>query len=266
MSASSLPPLLGPDDPPAVEFRHEAGRAPVLLTCDHASRAVPRALHGLGLEPETLARHIGWDIGAAAVTRRLTRLLDAPAVLSGYSRLVIDCNREPEDATSIPEVSDGVVIPGNRDLPATARDERRRALFEPYHAAIHQRIEAALAAGAVPALLSIHSFTPEMNGRARPWHVGVLWDRDPRLPVPLIAALAADPALIVGNNEPYSAREPAGYTVRHHAVRRGLPHVTVELRQDLIASSAGAEGWADRLAAALGPILAMPEIYRIERY
>ena len=266
MPASSLAPLLGPDDPPAVEFRHEGGRAPVLLTCDHASRAVPRSLGGLGLAPELLARHIGWDIGAAEVTRRLAVLLDAPAILSGYSRLVIDCNRDPDDATSISPESDGVRVPGNQDLPAAARAARRAAIFEPYHAAIAARIEAALAAGTVPALLSIHSFTPEMNGRARPWHAGILWDRDPRLPVPLLAALSAEPSLIVGDNEPYSAREPAGYTVRHHAVRRGLPHVAVELRQDLVTTSAGAAEWAERLAGALAPILALPDIYRVERY
>ena len=256
------PALLGPDDPVPVEL-HD-GAAPVLLTCDHASNAVPRSLAGLGLAPELLQRHIGWDIGAAAVTRRLAQTLAAPAVLSGYSRLVIDCNRDPEDATSIPATSDGVAVPGNRELTPAARAERRRACFAPYHDAIAARLEAMLAAGRVPALLSIHSFTPVMAGVARPWHVGILWDKDPRLPVPLLAALGADPALVVGDNQPYSAREPAGYTVRHHAVARGLPHVAIELRQDLIATAEGAAGWAERLAAALAPILARPEIYRLE--
>ncbi len=233
----------------------------MILTCDHASPAVPAALAGLGLSQEARLRHIGWDIGAGEVARLLAERLDAPAVLAGYSRLVIDCNRDVDDPASIPEVSDGTVVPGNQALDAAARAARRAAIFAPYHAAIASWIEAQLARGAVPALVSIHSFTPVMGGAARPWHVGVLWDEDPRIPVPLMAALRADPALVVGDNEPYSARKPAGYTVRHHAVARGLPHVAIELRQDLIAASAGAQQWAARLAAALAPILARRELY-----
>ena len=263
----AMPPsaLLRAGDPPAVELFHSAARQPVLLTCDHASKAVPQALGLLGLAPEDLARHIGWDIGAAEVTRRLAQKLDAAAILAGYSRLVIDCNRDPDDATSIPEASDDVVVPANRGLGAEARAARRAALFAPYHAAIESWLEARLARGEVPALLSIHSFTPAMGGKARPWHVGILWDSDPRIPVPLMAALRADPALEVGDNQPYSAKQPAGYTVRHHAVARGLPHVAVEIRQNLIDSAAGAEAWAARLAGLLGPILARPDIYRTLR-
>jgi predicted N-formylglutamate amidohydrolase len=254
--------LLQPDDPAPVEICHGEGRASVLLTCDHASKSVPRALDGLGLPPGAIDEHIGWDIGAAAVTRRLARLLDAPAILSGYSRLVIDCNRDPSDASSIPEVSDGVAVPGNRGLSPAARLARQRACFVPYHDAIAARL-AALMKVQAPALLSIHSFTPVMAGFRRPWHVGILWDKDPRIPVPLFQALAADRAICVGDNQPYSAREPAGYTVRHHAALRGLPHVAIELRQDLIASDEGAAAWADRLAAALRPILGQPEIHRL---
>ncbi|HUH86239.1 MAG TPA: N-formylglutamate amidohydrolase, partial [Stellaceae bacterium] len=140
-----MPSLIGPDDLPPVELI-ESGAAPVLLTCDHASNAVPRALKGLGLASEALAQHIGWDIGAAAVTRRLAAALAAPAVLSGYSRLVIDCNRDPSDMSSIPETSDGIAIPGNRGLSREARDGRRRACFEPYHARIAAWLAAAAAA------------------------------------------------------------------------------------------------------------------------
>jgi predicted N-formylglutamate amidohydrolase len=258
------PALLGPEDPAAVEFCEESANAPVLLTCDHASNAVPQSLAGLGLAPEALEQHIGWDIGAASVTRRLARALGATAILSGYSRLVIDCNRDPADPSSIPEASDGIPVPGNRNLAPEARVVRREACFEPYHQAVAARLDALFAAGGVPALLSIHSFTPVMNGLARPWQVGILWDKDPRLPVPLLAALRADPSLVVGDNEPYSAREPAGYTVRHHAVARGLPHMAIELRQDLVAAPEGAAFWAERLAAALLPILARRELYRIE--
>ena len=262
--ASTGPALLGPDDPAPVELCGEAGNAPVLLTCDHASNAVPRSLAGLGLAAGALEQHIAWDIGAAAVTRHLARALAAPAVLSGYSRLVIDCNRDLDDPSSIPETSDGIAVPGNRRLAPEARAARRQSCFEPYHHAIAARLDALLAAGSVPALLSIHSFTPVMNGVARPWQVGILWNRDERLPVPLLAALKADPALVVGDNEPYSAREPPGFTVHHHAESRGLPHVAIELRQDLVAEPPGAAAWAARLAAALAPILARCEIYRIE--
>jgi predicted N-formylglutamate amidohydrolase len=265
-SASPAPsrPLLGPGDPPAVELCHDGGAAPVVLTCDHASAAVPRALDGLGLPPAALAQHIAWDIGAAAVTRLLAHALDAPALLSGYSRLVIDCNRDPGDPTSIPPVSDGVAVPGNRDVADAARAARRAACFAPYHAAIALRVDRLLAAGTPPALLSIHSFTRVMAGVARPWHVGVLWDQDARIAVPLLAALRGDPAIVVGDNEPYSARAPAGYTMRQHAVARGLAHVAIELRQDLIADAAGARSWAERLTVALGPILARRDIYGVE--
>jgi len=256
-----MPSLIGPDDPPPVELI-ESGAAPLLLTCDHASNAVPRTLKGLGLASEALAQHIGWDIGAAAVTRRLAAALDAPAVLSGYSRLVIDCNRDPADPSSIPARSDGIAVPGNCHLAPEARHARRRACFEPYHARIAAWLAASAAPPRVPALLSIHSFTPAMQGRARPWHVGILWNKDGRIPLPLLAALRAEPGVVVGDNEPYSAREPAGYTVRHHAEARGLPHVAIELRQDLVATDAGAAAWAVRLQAALAPILARPELYR----
>jgi predicted N-formylglutamate amidohydrolase len=264
-SSANSPPLLGPGDPSPVEICHGQGAAPVLLTCDHASNAMPHALDGLGLPPAARREHIAWDIGAAAVTRLLAQALDAPALLTGYSRLVIDCNRDPADPTSIPTVSDGVAVPGNRDLAESARAARHAACFAPYHSAIAARLDALLAAGAPPALLSIHSFTPLMAGVVRPWHIGILWDKDGRIPQPLLAALRADPAIIVGDNQPYSAREPAGYTVRHHAVQRGLPHVAIELRQDLVADDEGARSWAERLAAALRPILTRREIYRAER-
>jgi predicted N-formylglutamate amidohydrolase len=270
-SMSRVPPapsprLLGADDPGPVEICNGEGTAALVLTCDHASAAVPRALRGLGLSAEAIEQHIGWDIGAAAVTRLLAPMLDAPAFLSGYSRLVVDCNRDPDDATSIPAASDGVTVPGNLDLSAAQRAARIEACFRPYHAAIAARIDALLGAGRVPALISIHSFTPVMNGFARPWHVGILWDKDPRVPLPLLRALRGDPTLSVGDNEPYSAREPAGYTVRHHAAGRGLPHVAIELRQDLIAAGEGASAWAARLAAALRPILARAELYRLQRF
>ena len=253
--------LLSRADPPALEFCHEAGEASVLLTCDHASRAVPHALGNLGLAEDVLARHIGWDIGAAEVTRRLAPLLDAPAILAGFSRLVIDCNRKPEDASSIPRESDDVAIPGNARLSEADRRARREAIFDPYHAAIATWIAAKRKRSIAPAVISVHSFTPAMKGVERPWHVGVLWDGQGRIAVPLLNALQVEPGLIVGDNQPYSAREPHGYTQRHHAFEQGLPHVAIELRQDLVADDKGAAEWAERLARVLKPILAEPHLY-----
>jgi len=262
----AFPELLSAGDPPPVEHVNAAGKAPVLITCDHASRRVPRSLHNLGLDAESLKLHIGWDIGAADVSRGLARRLDAPAILAGYSRLVIDCNRDLDDPTSMAGVSDGVPVPGNRDLSAVDRARRAEGLFKPYHRAVEAALDGFAARGVRPAVLSIHSFTPVMNGFARPWHIGILWDKDPRMAVPILAALRREASLVVGDNEPYSAREPAGYTVRTHAEKRGLPHLNVELRQDLLASDAGTAEWADRLARVLTPLLEDPTLYHAKHY
>jgi len=255
--------LLEPDDPPPVRRVNPAGRAPVLLVCDHAGRAVPRALAGLGLAPAQLAQHIGWDIGAAAVTEHLAMALDAPALLGGYSRLVVDCNRAPNDPSLIPAVSDGVEIPGNRDLGDAARTARLTTIHHPYHAAIAAWLDERARHGSVPAIVSIHSFTPRMNGVDRPWQIGILWDKDPRIALPLLAGLARTSGLEIGDNQPYSARSPQGYSMARHAVERGLPHVLVELRQDEIATAEGAARYAGLLAEALAPILADRQLYRI---
>jgi predicted N-formylglutamate amidohydrolase len=254
--------LLRPGDPPPVTLVRAASRAPLLIACDHASNRVPQALGTLGLPAHELGRHIGWDIGAAKVAEKLAALLDAALILAGFSRLVIDCNRDPDDPTSIPEASDGTPVPGNCGLDAAARAARRDQIFDPYHAAIEDWLEARIARHP-PAVLAVHSFTPAMGGKARPWHIGILWDSDPRIPAPLLATLRENPALVVGDNEPYSARVPSGYTMRHHVAARGLPHVAIELRQDLVDDEAGAAQWAGRLAVALGPILARPDIYSV---
>lgn len=245
-------PLLGPDDPPPYELVNPRGHAPLLLVCDHASPMVPAALCGLGLDQSTLRRHIGWDIGAADVTRRLAALLDAPAVLAGYSRLVIDCNRPLRSPSSIPAVSDGVTIPGNGALDEATAHARAEACFAPYHDAVDRLLDEM---GGAPAFISIHSFTPLFDGFERPWHMGILWDRDDRLAKPLMAALAADPTIHVGDNEPYSGRAPTPYSTPRHAESRDLRHVTVEIRQDLIDTHHGAETWTRRIAAALRAVL-----------
>ena len=254
--------LLGPGDPPPVAIVNPAGRGRALLIADHAGRAIPQRLGRLGLDEAMLARHIAWDIGIEATTRALSALLDAPAAIAGYSRLVIDCNRRLDDPTSIAQVSDNVDVPGNRGLSPEARQARAAACFHPYHRAIDDLIAARRGAGAPTALVSMHSFTPVIDGFERPWHVGVLWHRDGRLPRPLLARLAADPDLVVGDNQPYSGRDERGYSTQAHGERHGLPHVLIELRQDLIDTRHGAIGWAERLAAILGALLADEALHR----
>ncbi len=247
--------LLAPDEPAPVVVENTGGPAPLLLLCDHASAFIPAALDRLGLDGAELARHIAWDIGAAEVTRELARLLDARALLSHFSRLVVDPNRWPEDPTLVPQISDGTVVPGNRDLGAEAIEVRMATFYRPYHDAIEAEIERRLAAGETPAVVSVHSFTPVMRGGERPWQVGVLWQEDVRLPVPMIARLR-DRGLVVGDNEPYSARAGLGHTLEKHADPRGLPNLLIEVRQDLIDTRHGAAAWAAMIAEELAPILA----------
>lgn len=238
---------------PPFEIVNPDGRAPALVICDHASKFIPPEYENLGLPEAEVARHIGWDIGAGEVARALARLLDAPAVLCGTSRLVIDCNRRLDDPSSIPEVSDGTPIPGNRGLSPAERRRRAELVFHPYHRAIEERLARF---PKPPALISIHSFTPVMNGFARPWHVGLLYDADDRLARPLIAALKAEPGLVVGDNEPYSGRNPVGYSLATYGNGMGLAPAVFEIRQDLIEDLENARIWAARLARALEPLLA----------
>lgn len=248
--------LLQPGDPPPFQAVNPDGRAPLMLVCDHASDAIPRALDGLGVAARELQTHIAYDIGAAAVARRLSARFDAPLLLSGFSRLVIDCNRAPGVPTSIPPLSDAVPIPRNQALDAAGREARRVALFEPYHAAIAARLDAFAARGETPCFLAVHSCTPVFAGFRRPWHFGVLWNHDGRLAEPLIAELARDGEVCVGDNQPYSGRDGHGHTLPTHAEARGLPHATIEVRQDLIGTDAGIERWARRLGDALAIVLA----------
>jgi predicted N-formylglutamate amidohydrolase len=229
----------------------------LILVCDHAGNALPSAYGTLGLPPAELERHIAYDIGARGVTERLAARLGAPAVLTHFSRLLIDCNRGEDDPTLVMRLSDGSIVPGNRTLASAERENRIARYYAPYHAAISTLIDRALAAGCVPALLSVHSFTPVWRERPRPWHAAVLWDRDPRLAVPLLAALRVDPALVVGDNEPYHGAL-AGDCMWRHGTRRGLPHALIEIRQDLIATPEGQAAWAERLATAMQGILAGP--------
>ncbi len=256
-----------PADDETAPFERVAGdpACGFLLTCDHAENRIPAPYGTLGLPPEALARHIAFDPGARAVTLALARRLRAPAVLSRFSRLLIDPNRGSDDPTLIMRLSDRAVIPGNLGVDAAERARRIAAFYAPYDVAITAAVDAARAAGVVPAIVAIHSFTPVWRGRGRPWHAGVLWDADPRLALPLIDRLRADPDLVVGDNEPYDGAL-AGDALYRHATARGLPHALVELRQDLIADAAGAAAWADRLAAILTELGRLPELHEIRHY
>ena len=249
-------PLLAADEPAAVRVINATGQAPVLLTCDHASPRVPYSLTGLGMAAGDLNSHVGWDPGAAAVTLQLSDRFDAPAVLSAYSRLVVDCNREPGSEEAIPEASHGVRVPGNAGLtPGDAR-VRHEALFRPYHAAISAALDRIRGRGVEPVLVAVHTFTPRLNGFDRPWHVGILWDEDGRLAKPLIAALRCLPGMRVGDNEPYSGRDSINFSQRFHATSRGIPSALVEIRSDLVRSKAGLSRHSGLLGDALERALA----------
>jgi predicted N-formylglutamate amidohydrolase len=233
-----------------------AGRADagLILLCDHAGNAMPPGYGSLGLSPEQLKRHIAYDIGAAEVTRALAATLGAPAVMTRYSRLLIDPNRGADDPTLIMRLSDGAVIPGNRRLDAAEREKRMRLYYQPYHQAIDAVIDRCLASGVAPSLLSIHSFTESWKEHPRPWHVGVLWDKDLRLAGPLLEGLYAEGDLIVGDNEPYSG-QLEGDCLWQHATCRGLVNALIEVRQDLIRDAAGQAAWAGRLCRIVRAIL-----------
>ena len=249
--------LLGPDDPPAFSVYNAEGKAPLLLLCDHASKAVPTALGTLGISERELSRHIGWDIGGLDTAIELSAVLDAPLVASGYSRLVIDCNRWPGGEGSTPEVSDGTAVPANRGLTKEQVEARAAACFWPYHREVDRQLDRMTAGGRKVGMLVVHSFTPKMNGFERPWHVGVLWNDDSRLPEPLLAELRRDSSLIVGDNEPYSARASYEYTLTVHARARALPHCSIEVRQDLIGTPDEARAGGRRLAPSIGTALAL---------
>jgi predicted N-formylglutamate amidohydrolase len=220
----------------------------LILLCDHARNAVPPEIGDLGLEADDMGRHIAWDVGARGVTLGLAARLGAGAVLSTFSRLVIDPNRGEDDPTLVMRLYDGSIIPGNRHIRLGEIERRKDAYHRPYHAAIREAIDGIAEAGETPVLVSIHSFTPRFKGRAqRPWQVGLLWDRDDRLLRPLLARLRAEDGLMVGDNEPYSG-QLHGDCMWTHGTGRGLPHVLIEIRNDLIESLDGQAGWAARLA------------------
>ena len=243
--------LLGAHDPPPVRVLRPNGHSDFLLTADHAGRTIPRRLGTLGLPESELARHIAWDIGVAGVTERLSEALDAAAVLQNYSRLVIDCNRQPGLDSSIPTLSELTAIPGNEGLSAVERDARRREIFLPYHERIAALLDERRALGRRMVLIAMHSFTPVFKRVARAVEIGILYNRDTLLPHIMLDLLRGEDDLAVGDNQPYAVGDLSDYTVPVHGEQRGLPHVEIEIRQDLIADPAGQAAWAARLAQLL---------------
>jgi predicted N-formylglutamate amidohydrolase len=238
--------LLAADEPHPVVVLNPESMAPVLLVCDHASRRFPRKLGTMGLDPVARRCHLALDIGAGALTTKLASDLGVTAVLCQYSRLVVDCNRQLMDPGAFLEFGDGIVVHGNRKLHSEDKQARSDAIYWPYHHAIENEIDRLKARGVVPIMISIHSFTPVMNGEARTWEMGVLWDKD-RVSAEIFIHGLRESGYLVGDNEPYSGKAPQDFTIDHHAEPIGLPHVGIEIRQDLIYHEDGVERIADVL-------------------
>jgi predicted N-formylglutamate amidohydrolase len=239
--------------------------AGVLLICDHARNVVPAPYRDLGLPPEQFQRHIAYDIGAETVTRSLAEQFAAPAVIATFSRLLIDPNRGADDPTLVMRLSDGAIIPGNAAIDETEIHFRTETFWRPYRDAISDLVLAMLAAGPVPAIVAVHSFTESWRGTTRPWHIGVLWDQDPRIAVPFLAALAQESDLLTGDNQPYDGALQ-GDTLYECATQRGLANLLIEIRQDLVGQAHQARAWADRLGRLLAPVLAIPDAHIVRQY
>lgn len=240
--------LLGEYDPAPFRVLQGDASSPYIIVCDHAGRSVPRALGSLGLSEADLERHIAWDLGAAALARRLGAELGAWVILQEYSRLVIDCNRPLDSPDSIVQQSEDTVVPGNLGLSTLQVEARAQCIFGPYHARISRELNERAARGQLSIVIFLHTFTPTFRGVSRPWHAGVLHHQDTRLAAQLLRALQAEAGLVVGDNQPYAASARTDYGLVEHAERRGLLHVELEVRQDLLADAEGQEAWALRLA------------------
>ena len=255
--------LLAPDEPAPFEIVNPGGAGRAVLVCDHASRRIPRRLGTLGVDPRALSRHIAWDIGAAEVARRLSVTLDAPLVLCGYSRLVIDCNRPHWAGDAFTTLSEDVEVPGNRDLGSADRTARIDEIFRPYQEAVDRVVRSRLDRARPPVMVSVRSFTPVYLGRRRPWDIGVHYRHDERLAGLSIEALRREGDLCVGDNEPYLLALDEDFTIPVHAEAGGLPYVLFEIRQDHLGSEAGIERWATRLGALLSEAFEHPSLDRV---
>lgn len=248
----------------AYEVLNPDGRADIILICEHASNYIPPEYDNLGLEKDFLDRHIAWDIGMEQLTRKLSARLNAPAIIATFSRLLIDPNREADHPTLIPRMSDEIIIPGNQNLSAKEIDKRKNHFYHAFHDRTDELVKDSIIAGHVPLICGMHSFTPRMGGFQRPWHAGMLWNRDPRLAHALINGLTAR-GYLVGDNEPYSGRD-LFFTMNRHGDDHGVPHVTVEIRQDEVNSPEGVDKWTDILTEDLDIIARNKQIKTIKKY
>ncbi|MBL8630370.1 MAG: N-formylglutamate amidohydrolase [Rhodospirillaceae bacterium] len=262
-------PVLLPGEPEPVELIRGQRASRLLIHADHGGNTVPRNLNHLGIGADTLSRHVGWDIGAAAVSRHLAMRMDATAVIARYSRLIIDVNRALGDPEAIPQTSDGFAIPANVNMTAEQQADRVRTLYWPYHQSIDWELGLIREAGHLPAVLSVHSFTPALMSRdrvkPRPWHCGVMFSRDTRFGDHLIAEMRKVPGMIVGENEPYSGITH-GYCAKVHGLSQSVPHAQIEIRQDLICTEAGQRWWADYLATIIPVILNKDDMNELRHY
>jgi predicted N-formylglutamate amidohydrolase len=238
--------LLTAEDPAPVRVLRETATSDLFLTADHAGRVIPASLQDLGVSEAERQRHIAWDIGIAGVTEHLSNLLDATAVLQTFSRLVIDCNRDPSWPSAMPEISEYTPIPSNRNLSADQKAARVAEIFNPYHDRIRTLLDAR--ANRRTVLIAMHSFTPSFKGENRAMQVGMLYNKDPKLAHILLDLLRQEGDLTVGDNAPYAITEDSDYGIPTHGEKRGLPHIEIEIRQDLIATPNGQKSWANRFA------------------
>ena len=258
------PRLLSPGEPPAARVENPKGKGRYVIVCDHASNRIPKALKNLGLSGADLQEHIAWDPGTEDIGKNLAKALDAATVLASYSRLVVDLNRGHDSPECMRDVSDHIRIPGNKSLAAAQKRRRLEEIFWPYHAEIERQLRRFTGKGVSPVLISIHSFTPEMDGFKRPWHIGVLWNREEKIARRLVKELRRNnPSLVVGENEPYSLKAAnfTKNTISTHAEAKGLPYVIVEFRQDLVDTKKKAAAWTKIFLESLEPILADPALH-----
>jgi predicted N-formylglutamate amidohydrolase len=249
-SPEAVPQLLSADEPGPFRVLNPLAELPILLVCDHASCQFPKSLGDMGLDPFARRCHLAVDIGAGPLTQRLAASLDVTAVLAQYSRLVMDCNRQLMDPSAFLQFGDGILVPGNRNLHQDEKDRRAKMIYWPYHEAVDEQVQRLRSAGPAPSFIAVHSFTPVMNGEARPWEMGVLWDTDTRLRDIFLEDFSAA-GYLVGDNEPYSGKAPQDFTIDHHAEEIGLPHIGIEIRQDLIDDDEG----VDEIAAVMHRII-----------
>jgi predicted N-formylglutamate amidohydrolase len=261
------PCLLQKGEPPPARVMNAQGKGRYVIVCDHASNRVPKALRNLGLRSADLEKHIAWDPGTEDIGRYLSKALSAPAVFASYSRLVVDLNRGQDSPECMRDLSDHIAIPGNKNISAAQRQQRLAEIFEPYHAAIEKQISRFTARRVAPVLISVHSFTPEMDGFRRPWHIGVLWNREEKLARRLVKELRKNnPHLVIGENEPYSLKAVnfTKNTISTHAELKGLPYVIVEFRQDLVDTKEKAQVFARIFLKALKAVLATPGLHAMK--